>query len=115
MSDYWKLSAVELADGIRRREYSATDVVASVLDRIRAVNPKLNAITVDCGSDALADAARADDAIRRGDPLGELHGVPVTIKENVDQRGKATTNGVPAFADVIATDDAPIVANLRRA
>jgi amidase len=115
LPDYWKLSAVELADGIRRREYSASDVVTSVLDRIRAVNPKLNAITVDCGAEALADAARADDAIRRRAPLGELHGVPVTIKENVDQRGKATTNGVPAFADMIATDDAPIVANLRRA
>jgi len=115
MTDYWKLSAVELAAGIRRRDYSATAVVASVLERIRAVNPKLNAITVDCSADARADAARADAAIERGQPLGELHGVPVTIKENVDQRGKATTNGVPAFADLIATDDAPIVANLRRA
>ena len=115
MTDYWKSSAVELAAGIRRREYSATAVVTSVLERIRALNPRLNAITVDCSADALADAARADDAVRRGEPLGELHGVPVTIKENVDQRGKATTNGVPAFANLIATDDAPVVANLRRA
>ena len=115
MTDYWKLSAVELAAGIRSREYSATAVVTSVLERIRAANPQLNAITVDCGADALAEAARADHATRRGESLGELHGVPVTIKENVDQRGKATTNGVPAFADLIATDDAPVVANLRRA
>ena len=63
--DYWKLSAVELAEGIRRRDYSATDVVTSVLDRIRARNPELNAITVDCSADALIEAERADAAIRR--------------------------------------------------
>jgi len=46
------------------------------------------------------DAERADAAVYRGDVLGPLHGVPVTIKENVDQRGQATSNGVPAFADL---------------
>jgi amidase len=113
--DYWRLSAVELAQGIRHREYSCTDVITSVLGRIRERNGELNAITVDCSADALADAERADAAMRRGDGIGDLHGVPVTIKENVDQKGKATTNGMPAFVNVIAPDDAPIVANLRRA
>jgi amidase len=113
--DYWKLSAVELAEGIRRRDYSATDVVTSVLDRIRARNPELNAITVDCSADALIEAERADAAIRRGEVHGELHGVPVTIKENIDQEGKATTNGMAAFVNVIAPSDAPVVRNLRRA
>jgi len=114
-NDYWKRSAMELADGIRRRDYSSIDVVTSVLERIRARNPELNAITVDLGDEALAEAARADAAVRRNDPLGELHGVPVTIKENVDQRGKATPNGVAAFVELIASEDAPLVANLRRA
>jgi len=113
--DYWKRSAVELADGIRRREFSSTEVVTSVLERIRERNPELNAITVNLSDDALAEAGRADAAVRRNDPLGELHGVPVTIKENVDQCGKATPNGVPAFAELIASEDAPLVANLRRA
>jgi amidase len=113
--DYWKLSAVELAEGIRNRHYSCTDVVMSVLDRIRARNPELNAITVDCSTEALIEAERADAAIRRGDAYGELHGVPVTIKENVDQEGKATTNGLAAFVNVIAPSDAPIVRNLRKA
>src|SRR5215510_4502510 len=110
--DYWKLSAVELAEGIRKRRYSCTDVVTSVLDRIRARNPELNAITVDCSADALIEAEHADAAVRKGEVHGELHGVPVTIKENVDQEGKATTNGLPAFANVIAPSDAPIVRNL---
>jgi Asp-tRNA(Asn)/Glu-tRNA(Gln) amidotransferase A subunit family amidase len=52
---------------------------------------------------AVAAADRADAAHKRGDALGLLHGVPVTIKENVDQEGAATTNGVVAFKDVIAT------------
>jgi amidase len=113
--EYWKLSAVELAEGIRDRRYSCVDAVTSVLERIRARNPELNAITVDCSADALIEAERADGAIGREEVLGELHGVPVTIKENVDQEGKATTNGMQAFADVIAPADAPVVRNLRKA
>jgi amidase len=115
MTEYWKLGAVELAKGIRRRDYSCTEVITNVLERIHARNSELNAITVDCGADALFEAERADARIRRGDVLGELHGIPVTIKENVDQEGQATTNGIPAFADVIARADAPVVANLRKA
>lgn len=113
--DHWKLSAVELAEGIRRRDYTSTEVVTSVLGRIAARNGELNAITVNLHDDALADAARADAAVERGEVLGELHGVPVTIKENVDQRGQATPNGIPAFANLIAPADAPLVANLRKA
>jgi len=113
--DYWKLSAVELSEGIRQRDYSCRDVMTSVLERIRARNPELNAITVDCSAEALIEAERADAAIRRGDVLGELHGVPVTIKENVDQEGQATTNGMAAFINVIAPSDAPLVRNLRKA
>ena len=66
----WNLSAVELAEGIRNRCYSCTDVVTSVLERIRQRNPELNAITVDCSADALIDAEGADAAIRRGEISG---------------------------------------------
>jgi amidase len=111
----WKLSAVEMAEGIRRRDFACTEAMTSVIERIRSHNPELNAITVDCSSDALAAAERADAAIRRGEALGELHGVPVTIKENIDQEGKATTNGIAAFTNVIAPADAPVVANLQKA
>src|ERR671935_10544 len=64
---------------------------------------------------AAATADRADAAVRRGEALGLLHGVPVTIKENVDQEGAATANGVPAFKNMIAKSDSPPVANLKRA
>jgi len=86
-----------------------------VLERLAAVNPALNAVTVLLADEALAAADRADTAVRRGDALGPLHGVPVTIKENIDQEGVATPNGVPAFKDLIAKSDSPPVANWKRA
>src|SRR5260370_15837647 len=80
-----------------------------------AVNPALNAVVRPLHDEALADADRADAAMRRGDVLGPLHGVPVTVKVNTDQRGCPTDNGVVAYKDVIAQEDAPVVANLRKA
>ena len=75
----------------------------------------MNAIVYDYTDDALAEARRADDEVAAGRGRGPLHGVPVTIKENVDQQGKPTPNGVPAFEKIIAPDDAPLVRNLRKA
>ena len=116
MSDVlWQLSAVQLAAGIREKRFSCVDAMTSVVERIRALNPTLNAIVIDLSQQALVEAAAADTALERGAQPGPLHGVPVTIKVNVDQEGQATTNGLPAFAKVIAPADAPLVRNLRRA
>jgi amidase len=113
--ELWRLDAVATARLIRNGRVSAAQVVRSVLDRLDAVNPALNAVVKVLAEDALAAAAAADEAQARGDVLGPLHGVPVTIKVNTDQKGHATTNGVVAFRDNVATEDAPVVANLRRA
>ncbi len=113
--ELWRLSAVELAEGIRQGEYSSRDVVASVSARIADRNPELNAIVYDCRDEALAAAERADATLAEGSEVGPLHGVPVTIKENVDQEGKPTPNGVRAFEQIIAPADAPLVTNLRNA
>ncbi len=113
MSDLWKLSAVETAALIARGEIKPSEVMTSVLARVADTNPHLNAITVDLGEEAMAAAVEADLSVVEGGPLGRLHGVPVTIKENVDVEGQANTNGVPAFRDLIATEDAPFVKNLR--
>jgi amidase len=114
-TDLWRWDAVELAAAIRTRRISSREATRAVLDRLAAVNPALNAVTVLLADQALATADRADAAVRRGEALGLLHGVPVTIKENVDQEGAATANGVPAFKDMIATTDSPPVANWKRA
>src|SRR5262245_4882157 len=94
----WQKSACELSDGIRRKAYSCRDVMDSVVGRIRSKNGALNAIVYDYTEEALAEAARADDDLAAGRLRGPLHGIPVTIKENVDQRGTPTPNGMEAFA-----------------
>ena len=115
MTDLWRLSATEVASGVANGDFGAAEVMSSVVGRIEATNPSLNAITIDLSEEAMAEAAAADDAQAAGKELGPLHGVPVTIKENIDIAGQPTTNGIPAFADVIATEDSPLVQSLRAA
>jgi amidase len=111
----WQASAVDVAAGIRQKKFSCSEVMLSVVNRIRELNPKLNAIVVDLTDQALHAAAAADRALISGSEPGPLFGVPVTMKVNIDQEGEATTNGLPAFANLIAPDDSPVVRNLRRA
>jgi amidase len=113
--EIWRWDATRMAAAIAAREISSRDAVESCLGRMTAVNPRLNAVTVDLSARALESADRADAAVARGDALGPLHGVPVTVKENVDQAGCANTNGIPAFRDVMASDDSPVVANWKAA
>ena len=113
--ELWRLSATELLDGYARGAFSCAEVVTDVVAHIRARNPTLNAIVVDLGDDALDAARAADDARQRGEPLGPLHGVPATIKQNIDVAGQPTPNGLPALKDNVAPDDSAVTANLRRA
>ena len=115
MADLWRWEACDLAQAIRTRKVSSREAVTSCLDRLDQVNPRVNAV-VDVLRDQAIDAAElADAAVARSEPLGALHGVPVTIKINVDYAGRATTNGVVAFKDRIAESDSPPVANWRKA
>ena len=109
----WAQSAIDVAAGIRAKKYSSREVTQAVLARIDATNPRVNALPFVLGDVALAAADAADKAVARGDTLGALHGVPVTTKVNVDQIGCATTNGIEKLAGLVATSDAPVVANLK--
>ncbi|MBS0343064.1 MAG: amidase family protein [Proteobacteria bacterium] len=111
----WQWQATDIAAAVRRREISCREATASVLARAEAVNPRINALTQVLAQEALASADAADRQVAGGAALGPLHGVPVTIKVNVDQAGHATTNGVLPLRNHIAQEDAPVVANLRRA
>ena len=116
MADHlWQMSACDLAEGIRQKRFSCLDAMTSVVGRIRARNPALNAIVYDYSEQALAEARRADADLAAGHPRGPLHGVPITIKENVDVTGTPTPNGIPAFERIIAPDDAPLVRSLKQA
>lgn len=105
----WQRSAADLAALIRSGEVSALEAVRAAVERMHAVNPALNAVVTDLSASALERAAALDAA--KG-PKGPLHGVPITIKINIDQKGEASSNGVVAFKDLIAPDDAPLVKNL---
>lgn len=114
-SGLWELEAAELAALIRAGAASSREAVAACLRRMDAVNGVLNAVVRRFDEEALADAARADAALRSGEPVGPLHGVPVTIKVNIDQQGHPTDGGIVAYRDLVAPSDNPVVANLRRA
>ena len=113
--ELWRWDAVDLAQAIRAGTVSAREAVTACLERLAAVNPAINAVTVVLADAALAEADAADRALKRGEAVGPLHGLPVTIKENVDHAGTATTNGVVAFKDLVAKADSPAVANWKRA
>jgi hypothetical protein len=100
---------------IRRGDVSSREVIDAHLSRIEQVNPALNAVVRVLADEARAQADAADRAQRDGAPLGVLHGVPITVKENIDLAGTPTTSGVPFFADSIADTDAPVVHRMRAA
>ncbi len=106
--------ATKLAEMIRSREVSAVEVVKAHLDRIRTVDPKINAI-VTLAEDALEKAEAADAAVRAGDELGALHGVPFTVKDSIDTAGVATQRGSPIFKGRMPDADATSVARMKRA
>ena len=115
MSELWQLSALELADadpqaggeqprGPRRPCSPAIDAVNGHLNAVVALLPE-----------AVAAADAADRAVADGGELGPLHGVPITVKENIDVAGSATTQGVAALEHAIASVDAPVVERMRAA
>jgi amidase len=115
MNEIWQLSANELAQRIALRELSSMEVVDAHLARIDAVNPVLNAIVRVLADEARAAAEKADRRLAAGEMVGPLHGVPFTIKENIDMAGLPTTWGVPALAQAIVPMDAPVVERMRAA
>jgi amidase len=88
------MDATELAALVQAGKASCREVVQAHLDRIGQVNQLLNAVTVPLAETALTAAEAADRAFSRGEPSGPLSGVPMTVKENIDVAGSATTLGI---------------------
>ena len=115
MQDLWRLSAAELASLIKSKKVSAKEAATAALARLDAVNPKINAVVDHKPAEVLAQASAIDAAIGRGEDVGPLGGVPVTVKVNIDQQGFATTNGLKLQRDAIAKSNSPVIDNLRKA
>ncbi len=111
--EIWQWSAVETAAEIRARRISSEEVVEAHIARLGSTNPAINAVVVDLSQEARKAAQAADRAQAAGGELGMLHGVPVTIKINIDVEGQANSNGVAAFGDNIAAADSPVTANFK--
>ena len=115
LTELWRLPAGTLAHMVRAREVSAREAAVAALARLDAVNPRLNAVVDHRPADVLAQADAVDRAVAAGEDPGLLAGVPVTVKVNTDQAGFASTNGLRSQRDLVAAEDSPVVANLRRA
>ena len=111
----WRLAATDLAAGYRTQAFSPADALNAILDRIAAVNPRLNAIvTLDregAQAAALASAARW----RAGAALSDLDGVPLSVKDNIPVRGMRATWGSRIYADFVPHADELPIARLRAA
>lgn len=106
--------ATKLAELIRTKEVSPVEVMQAHLDRIAAVNPKVNAI-VTVADDALEAARAAEAAVLSGAELGPLHGVPFTVKDSIDTAGVLTQRGSPIFKGRVPDADATSVARMKSA
>jgi Asp-tRNA(Asn)/Glu-tRNA(Gln) amidotransferase A subunit family amidase len=114
MSELVEQSLCALARLIRQREVSAVEVAEAHLDRIERINAGLNAI-VTLAPDVIERARAAEAALLRGDEVGSLHGVPVTVKDTIDTAGLRTTSGSKIRVDYVPAVDAPAVARLKAA
>ena len=85
MEELWQKSAAEIAGLVKSRQVSAVEITQSAFDRLQAVNGKLNAVVIETREDAQHSAELVDQAIERGEDPGDLAGVPVTVKVNIDQ------------------------------
>ena len=112
MSELWEFGAAELSQLIQSKRASSLEVVTAHLDRIDAINPAVNAITVSLRESAIENAKAVDRSIAAHQNLGELAGIPITIKENQDLVGSATTLGLAPLKSAIAESNSPHIAEL---
>ncbi|WP_242218459.1 amidase [Shinella zoogloeoides] len=113
--ELWTWTATQMAAAIQARQVSSVECVESCIGRIEAVNPSVNAIVDPLYDEARRGAEAADKALALGEGVGPLHGVPATIKINIDYAGRPTTNGVAQFLERIPAADAPLVRKWREA
>jgi amidase len=109
-----KWSATKMAKAIKQKKISSEELVQIHLERIAEVNPKINAV-FKLNNDTLQAVKNADAALARGNSLGSLHGVPVSIKDWIDVAGLPCAGGDVRYLERMPKEDATVVARLRQA
>ena len=113
-TDLWRMSAFESGELIRQKKVSVKEVIEAHIERIKAVNPLVNAVTLLLEEEALKDANLKDLVLARNSEVNSLFGVPFSVKENVDLEGYPTNEGVNLLKDNIAATDSPHVGFMRK-
>ncbi|HVP98839.1 MAG TPA: amidase [Roseiarcus sp.] len=111
----FRLSAIELLDAYRTRKLSPVEAMRSVILRLEAFEPHIAATFLCAPERALREARASEARWAKGEPIGPLDGLPVTIKDNIATRGDPTPLGTAASDMTPATGDAPPAARLREA
>jgi amidase len=109
------LSAMQMAEQVRRGKLSPLELAEAHLEQIERLNPKLNAFVQVDVEGVRRQAKEAESAVKRGDALGKLHGVPISIKSSIQVAGLRCEAGSKLRAGEIAAQDAPLVTRLRNA
>ncbi len=108
------LTAAEMAAGLKKKAFSATELCDASIARIERLDPQINAVVVHDFERARAEARMADNAIAKGEAK-PLTGIPMTVKESLDLRGHPTTWGFEAHLEHHAREDALLVRRLKAA
>lgn len=109
------LSAIEMAEAIRTKQFSPVEIMDAILRRIELLNPKVNAYCTIVAESALKQATEAEAMVMRGEEIGPLHGVPVSIKDMIFTKGIRTTAGSKIYENFIPQQDAIVVERLKAA
>ena len=115
MSDHSYSTALETAASIAAKEVSSRELLEAALSRVERLDGPINAVVALDAERALMAADEADGAVARGDELGPLHGVPITIKDSFQTEGLTTTSGAPELAEFVPDKDADPVARYKAA
>lgn len=115
MTDHGVRTAADLAEAIRTKELSAVELLDHYLDRVRRLNPEINALVTFDLDRARATAAAADEMTSSGADLPPLHGLPCSIKDAIATEGIVTTGGATELAENVPAEDASVVRKLKEA
>ena len=107
-TDLTELSIEEAGRRIAARTLSPVDLTGAYLDRIEALNPRINAYITILAEQALAQARALEAELAAGRNRGPLHGIPIALKDNIDTAGILTTAASAVYADRVPTEDAPV-------
>ncbi|MEP7107407.1 MAG: amidase family protein [Ferruginibacter sp.] len=113
-SELWRKSAGELGVLISQKKVSVKEITSAHIERIKAVNPRVNAVTELLEETALKNAEKSDQVISKSNRLTPLFGIPFSVKENIDLAGHATTEGVIFLKNNIVSADSPHVDLIRK-